>query len=76
MEKYIAFGLYRKNELGGHQEALDVTPGVAKDVYMASDVDALLQKLSHARLTWAMGCPCKCQACAELDDLLKELMVK
>jgi hypothetical protein len=27
--------------------------------------------LSHARLTWAMSCPCKCQACAELDDVLR-----
>lgn len=43
MEKYIAFGLYRKNEHGGHQEAME--PGEAKPVYLAKDVDALLHEL-------------------------------
>lgn len=46
MEKYIAFGLYRKNEHGGHQEAME--PGEAKQVYLAADVDKLRELLSRA----------------------------
>jgi hypothetical protein len=48
MNKYIAFGLYQQNEKGGHQEAMgpgDPKPGVAKHVYLAADVDALLASI-------------------------------
>lgn len=48
MEKYIAFGLYQKNELGGHQEAIgpnDPKAGEAKAVYLADDVHSLLTML-------------------------------
>jgi hypothetical protein len=51
MKTYIAFGLYRKNELGGHQEAIgpgDPKAGVAKDVYLASDVDGRIAALEKA----------------------------
>lgn len=43
MDKYIAFGLYRKNEQGGHQEISK--PREGEHVYLASDVDALLKAL-------------------------------
>lgn len=46
VKKYIAFGLYQKNELGGHQEAME--PGEAKSVYLASDVDARIKELQAA----------------------------
>jgi hypothetical protein len=48
MNKYIAFGLYQQNEKGGHQEAMgpgDPKPGVAKHVYLAADVDALIASI-------------------------------
>lgn len=37
MDKYIAFNLYRKNELGGHVAANETQ----QDVYLATDVEAL-----------------------------------
>jgi hypothetical protein len=43
MEKFIAFGLYRKNEHGAHQEAME--PGEAKPVYLVKDVDARVAEL-------------------------------
>jgi hypothetical protein len=36
MKKYIAFGLYQKNEQGAYQEAME--PGEAKEVYREQDV--------------------------------------
>lgn len=36
MEKYIAFGLYRKNEHGGHTEISK--PREGEHVYLAADV--------------------------------------
>jgi hypothetical protein len=44
MEKFVAFGLYRKNELGGHQPA-QLPPKQGSEVYLAADVDALLPLL-------------------------------
>lgn len=67
MQKYVMEGWMAPAEGMG----LGVT---GKHVYLADDVDALLTKLSHARLTWAMACECKCQACAEIDDTLKDLV--
>lgn len=55
-------------------EDIDIGSACDVHVYLADDVDALLTKLSHARLTWAMACECKCQACAEIDDTLKDLV--
>ena len=42
MEKYIAFGLYQKNEQGAFQPA--GKPSLQQDVYLASDVQAALSK--------------------------------
>jgi hypothetical protein len=39
MQKYIAFGLYSKNEQGAFQPAGEAT--LQQDVYLAKDVDAL-----------------------------------
>lgn len=72
MEKYIAFGLYRKNPLGGHQEISKRREG--EHVYLASDVEALLKKLSGARLDWGMTCDCECKGCDALDAALRDLM--
>jgi hypothetical protein len=49
MKKYIAFGLYEQNEKGGHQEAMgpnDPKPGVAKHVYLADDVEKMLDRMN------------------------------
>lgn len=43
MEKYIAFGLYAKNEHGAFQPAGE--PSLQQDVYLAADVDNLQQVL-------------------------------
>jgi hypothetical protein len=42
MEKFVAFGLYRKNELGGHQPA-QLPPPQGSEVYLASDVETLIE---------------------------------
>lgn len=49
MQKYIAFGLYQKNELGGHAAVRSVLTG-GDEVYLATDVEpltALLDKLAY-----------------------------
>jgi hypothetical protein len=46
MHKYIAFNLYSKNAYGANQEAIE--PGEAKQVYLAADVHALLERVRDA----------------------------
>jgi hypothetical protein len=75
MFKYIAFDLYKTNEKGGHQPAIAMAGVQSREVYLAADVDALLQKLSDARLTWAMVCDCECTGCDDLDTVIRSLMV-
>lgn len=73
MERYIAFGLYQKNDQGGHQLAID--GGIhGEAVYLAAQVDALLKKISDARLDWGMVCSCHCAECERLDAVLRGLM--
>lgn len=64
MEKYIAFGLYHKNEHGGHQEAME--PGIAKPVYLAKDVAALAKRLIED----AEGLAYNRELMAELQSLM------
>ena len=45
MQKYIAFGLYRKNEAGGHQEVS--APRQGAHVYLAEDVDRAVAGLKQ-----------------------------
>jgi hypothetical protein len=73
MQKYIAFNLYNVANTGAHKPAAG--DGEVKHVYLASEVDALIQKLSDARLDWGMQCECYCPACNRLDEMLKSLMV-
>jgi hypothetical protein len=74
MFKYTAFDLYKTNELGAYQPAVVMAGQKSREVYLASDVDALLQKLSDARLTWAMVCDCECTGCDDLDTVIRSLM--
>jgi hypothetical protein len=46
MQKYIAFGLYNRNEHGAYQESME--PGEPKPVYLAADVHALLTRVRDA----------------------------
>jgi hypothetical protein len=73
MEKYIAFGLYRKNEQGAFQPA--GAPSLQQDVYLASDVDKLIQAaratLCEQRREFARGDVADLDA---LEDALGSLM--
>jgi hypothetical protein len=73
MEKMIAFNLYVRTPAGSYHTA--AIGDEAKDVYLASDVHALLKSLSDARLQWSMDCHCVCPACNYLDERLRGLMV-
>jgi hypothetical protein len=42
--------------------------------YLVADVDALLKKLSDARLEWGMLCGCPCKACEAVDAAVRDLM--
>lgn len=46
MGKYIAFGLYQKNEQGGHVAARPIARG-GDAVYLAADVDTLLAQIRN-----------------------------
>lgn len=48
MEKYIAFGLYQKNDVGGHQP-VRATFMLGDEVYLAADTDKLVQALHQIR---------------------------
>lgn len=72
MEKLTAFDLYNVNDRGGHQPVARDSKLLAGgiDVYLASDVDALLENIKDARLQWSMLCECDCPACIALDKSL------
>jgi len=46
MQKYVAFNLYAKNDLGGCQPA--GADGEMREVYLAADVDAQIANLREA----------------------------
>jgi hypothetical protein len=72
MEKFVAFGLYQKNEQAAFQPAGEAT--LQQEVYLAKDVHTLLKNISDARLLWSMECHCVCPACNHLDERLRGLM--
>lgn len=45
MHKYIAFNIYRRNELGGCEAAPGTSLTDSNEVYLATDVDALLREI-------------------------------
>lgn len=53
MQKYIAFNLYQRNDLGGCQPTAPLTE--ARDVYLASEVDARLSELEKVLRKIAEG---------------------
>jgi hypothetical protein len=48
MFKYIAFDLYKTNELGAHQPAAVMAGQKSREVYLAADADARIEKLENA----------------------------
>lgn len=54
-----------------------ISPGrIYKDdieVYLASDVEALLQKIRDASLDWAMLCEHDCKACTAMYEVICEI---
>lgn len=74
MDKYIAFNLYRKNEQGAHQPAL--RDDVAKDVYLAADVDACIAELEGLlrRSYDLLGYGLSTSAIELRDEISKSLM--
>jgi hypothetical protein len=63
MKKLTAFNLYARNELGGWQPAGN--EGEPREVYIASDVHALLRKIEQAD-----------DASAAAGTVLRELMAR
>ena len=61
MQKYIAFGLYRKNEAGGHQEVKS-GPREGSEVYLAEDVQATLRTYGRHLDN------CEAASCGVFDD--------
>jgi hypothetical protein len=48
MFKYIAFDLYKTNELGAYQPAVVMAGQKSREVYLATDVHALLERVRDA----------------------------